>query len=111
MSDVYSYEGKMVPVKLADGQTLEQWIQEELGTTKLKSYEDSWLEKLADDRYQEFHYDATSKVLYRVEKNAIDNEGFVYAQKQEDGSYWFVTSFYNGGTHLNEMLQDGIDEA
>lgn len=111
MSDVYSYVGRMTPVQLAENQTLDEWIQKELGTTELETWVDSWIQKLEEDRYQEFHYDATSKILYKIEKQEIDNEGFVYAQKKDDGSYEFITSFYNGGTNLSEMLQDGIDDA
>ncbi len=48
--------------------------------------------------------------LYEVvEDNDLDNEDFVNVQKLDEENYSFVTSFYNGGASLNDMLKEGLN--
>ena len=39
----------------------------------------------------------------------MDNS-FVEVTKTQDDTYEFITWFYNGGTCLQEMLQEGFDQ-
>lgn len=36
------------------------------------------------------------------------NIGFVIGDPSGDGTYEYIAQFYNGGTYLDEVLEDGI---
>lgn len=50
--------------------------------------------------------------IYKVEldKSYDMYEDFVTVSETQPGVYEFTTQFYNGGTCLQEMLQEGFDE-
>lgn len=110
MSQQESWHGKLIPVKFEEGQSMDEWIQTRLGTTELKSYNENWISQLLDDCYKEYAYDSTTNILYKIEKEEFDYDNFVHMTGNPDGSYDFITSFYNGGTFLEEMLLEGIEE-
>lgn len=109
MSDVEAYRGKLVPVDL-EGMTIEEKCQQLCSATERESYNDTWLEQLEDEFYKEYFYDAVNQRLFAVKKEEFDPEELMIMSKNDDGSYEFMTSFYNGGTNLKEMLTDGIAE-
>lgn len=109
MSDVESYTGKLVPVEM-HGLTLEEKCQELCTADTLPSYTESWLEELYDEYYKQYHYSAALDTLFVVEKEPFDPESVLQMEQQEDGTYSFMVSFYNGGASLNEMLEDGLHE-
>lgn len=108
MSDVESYTGKLIPVEL-NNKTIDEWIMDKLHTQEL-GYYSNWVEALEDNHYQEYHYDSSNNILYKIEKENFDNEGFMIFNKNDDNTYSFTTSFYNGGTYLGEMLQNAIND-
>lgn len=68
---------------------------------------DDYLEYLLDEYYDE--YFTVKDTLYRIiEREDLENCEFCEIDNNNDGTYSFITSFYNGGTHLIEMLQDKI---
>ncbi len=50
--------------------------------------------------------------IYKVEldKDFNIDDNFVEITQVQDGVYEFITQFYNGGTCLQEMLQEGFDQ-
>lgn len=66
------------------------------------------MEVLYEEFWKEYHFDNSSGILYEIVKEPFDSENFVQMSKNDDGSYDFVASFYNGGTFLNDALQAGI---
>lgn len=108
MSNVESYVGKLVPVEL-DGLTVDEWIQNKVGKTEL-GYFQNWVEVLYEEFWKEYHFDNSSGILYEIVKEPFDSENFVRMSKNDDGSYDFVVSFYNGGAFLNEVLQEGVSQ-
>lgn len=108
MSEVESYIGKLTPVDMG-GKTLDEWIMNKLGTKELKGYYENWLEALDDEYWKEFHFDENSQVLYAVEKQELDPESMSNFYRNDDGTYGFVVSFYNGGTYFGEVIQKGLD--
>lgn len=110
MSDVESYVGKLTPVDLGD-RTLDEWIMDRLGTTELESYYQSWWQALEDNHWKEYCFDSETGTLYSIEKKAFDPEDMSIVSRNDDGTYDFVVSFYNGGTNLPEMLQKGMKDA
>lgn len=106
MSTQETYKGTLTPVDL-DGLTVAQKIQEILGTTELPFLTETWVEALEEGE-NDYFYDANAEVLYHLHKVELDEEDFISMESHDDGSYSFVTSFYNGGTQLSEMLQEGL---
>lgn len=112
MSSDRSIKGKLIPVNL-ENMTLEEKALSLIPESKRSNVEkygyDTALEYLLDEdsRYY-FHLD--SEILFEV--SIIDDEydSFMELKKNADGSYNFVTRFYDGGTHLGEMLDEGFDE-
>lgn len=112
MSSDVSMKGKLIPVDLGS-MTLEEKALSLIPESKRSDIEkygyDTALEYLLDEesRYY-FHND--SETLFEV--SVIDDEydSFMELKPNPDGSYDFVTRFYDGGTHLGEMLDEGFEE-
>lgn len=90
---------------------------EDVITNGFKSYENSWFEVLNDELWKtkEYHNDFfvyKNDVLYRVYdvKNHEDGDGFFYKEKTGDDEYSFITQYYNGGTCLQEIIEEEIDK-
>lgn len=107
MSEVESYKGKLVPVEM-NGLSLEEKCKELCSATELDSYVQSWFEQLKEEKYDSYYYSKQLDTLFAVEKTELDPEGFLEMTKNEDGSYEFMTSFYNGGASIAEVLDSGI---
>jgi len=108
MSDVDTYRGKLTPVDLGE-RTLDQWIQNRIGRSELKDYEDSWLEALQEELYNAYHYDRDSEILYEVQRERFDPEGFVHSKRNADGTIEFLVSYYNGGASFGEVMDEVVD--
>lgn len=107
MSEDVTYRGKLIPVDL-EGMTVEEKAREILGATELPDYYESYLEQLMDD--DDYLYYSPSATLFRVESIQDESDGFMNMTANEDGTFDFHTRFYNGGTYLAEMLEDGLNE-
>lgn len=108
MSEEVNYRGKLIPVDLG-GLTAEEKAREILGGVKLESYYESYLEKLDDGDVKYFHHEASDR-LFVMEIESHGSGYFIDLTPNDDGSYDFHTQFYNGGTHLDEMLDEGFAE-
>lgn len=76
------------------------------GPYTYKSWEDLYWNELWDE---DNLYKADGKVYKLVEHVEIENDIFKF-WKNEDGSISFVVEFYNGGTCLSEMIEEGVRE-
>lgn len=93
------------------GKTVEQWIQNyayENGDTQLPDYYNNWIEYFNDKLYKT--HLATETHIWERENiyKSNANSHFCMLIPKEDGTYIYATSFYNGGTCLNEMLEDEL---
>ena len=98
-----------------------------MGTTHQKkdfSY-DEYLEllnqgktkKWADETWEEFFFDIywdkyfiVNDELYQIlEVEDIDSCYYVQVDKQDDDTYSFYATYYDGGTCLTECLEEGIE--
>lgn len=82
-----------------------------------KSYEDSWLEVVNDELWKtkEYHNDYImhiNDIVYRAYdvKNYEDGNFFFHKEKIGDDEYSFITQYYNGGTCLQEILEEEFDK-
>lgn len=107
MSEDVTYRGKLIPVDL-DGMTVEEKAREILGATELPDYYESYLEQLIDN--DDYFYYSSSAILFRMESVLDESDGFMNITPNEDGTFDFHTRFYNGGTYLAEMLEEGLNE-
>ncbi len=68
-----------------------------------KTYTESIYEEL-DDKFI-----VLDGGLYEfIEKEDLGEDYFCYMKKNDGGTINFITQFYNGGTCLNEMLEDEL---
>lgn len=93
-----------------NGETLDEWIKTELNSETLPSYCSTWIEFLEDEHYNEYYYHKKTNILYHIVKQNISPEDFIEVSAEPDGSYSFLTSFYNGAVNLSEMIEEGLDK-
>jgi len=106
MSDYHRIEGKLIPIELTE--EIAAKILKEKGV--VESNFDSTVEHLLEDFYEE--YMEIEGRFFRVEnfKDHGNDLDFVKLYKNEDESFDFITTFYNGGTYLGEMLAEGLSD-
>jgi hypothetical protein len=109
MSEQRTYIGKFWEIDTG-GKTPEEYAKlcmKGIGITELPSYHDNWLEYLLDESDKVIMLKGK---LYRIKINHdIDDSNFCVIHKETDGSYSFATSFYDGGTYLEEVLTDEFE--
>lgn len=110
MSSDVSMRGELIPVDL-EGLTVEEkalsLVPEDKRINVAEFYE-SALEYITLE--MDYYFDKISGTLFEVSVIEEDLDNFMDITQNDDGSYSFVTRFYNGGTHLGEMLDDGLKE-
>lgn len=52
----------------------------------------------------------TDTDVYQIHDSKRIDSDFCNIHKNPDGTYSYITQFYNGGTYLQEMLTDGLNE-
>jgi hypothetical protein len=79
-----------------------------LGKDTLPTYYDSWIKYLCNEYYYEFLYIKGTLFKFVEYTDVSDESDYCHIKDNKDGTYSFITSFYNGGTCLQEMLEDGL---
>jgi hypothetical protein len=106
MSEQETHKGKMTKMDMPLGLTKEEqmlWLKNE-GVEFDTFYPEC-------DNYWTEQAIVIGDTVYKVEDDELEDSGdFFNIEKNEDGSYSYFTSFYNGGTCLQEMLEDGLKE-
>jgi hypothetical protein len=110
MSQTEYHIGKLVPVDL-QGLPLEKMCQkicQEKGVIEISSLYESWEEQVKYDFYDQYY--VVDGVIYSLQDHTegSDESHFMNMRRESDGTIHFVTQFYNGGTCLSEMVEDGI---
>jgi len=116
MSETEGYKGKLkLCKKYKDANELQANLQEFWQSIPRKErnvfYQD--VEEIDDYELEDNGYVIIDgNCIYKVE---LDKEfgvydNFVEVNQVQDGVYEFITQFYNGGTDLREMLQEGFDQ-
>lgn len=109
MSERETIRGKIIEIDL-QGKTVEEYAKQQLDCA-LPDWCDSYTDLLKDKEYSNNtplieYYDRLFKVVYQED---ITYNSFCNIEKLEDG-FSFTTSFYNGGTYLEEMIIEGLDD-
>ena len=109
MSEQETIKGKIKKVDL-QGKTLEEWAKEYVCTNytvlAIPSVYNSWLEILLNVFHERFYLYNNETLFEFIEKTEIDDSYFCFIEDNKDGTYSFYTSYYNGGTCLQECLDD-----
>lgn len=112
MSETVTYKGKLVPMTL-EGVTLEERAEyacQEFGF-EMKDYYDSWVECLEEEGNYRAAY-IRDGIIYEVKNREVDPPNdFIEGTKNEDGSYDYFVSYYNGGAGFSEIMEQMIKEA
>lgn len=111
MSEQRTYIGKLWELDL-DNKTPEEYAKQymhDIGKTELPSYYDNWVEYLLT--YNDYKFIMLKGKLYNISiEKELDESDFCVIHKETDGFYSFATSFYDGGTCLEEVLTYEFDK-
>jgi hypothetical protein len=111
MSEVETHYGKLRKVVIGEKYTIEQWCEEkckEEGITKLETYYHSWLENFIDEFHEKYFIINKEEVWEVIEHIEADDSDIDIMIPNEDGTITFIQQFYNGGTCLSEVIEEGI---
>jgi hypothetical protein len=111
MSQTETHFGKLRKVELGD-ETIEQWCKarcNEIEITEIATYHDSWEEEMRySTKYNEKYFFVDGEVWEAVEHIESQDDDIDIMIPNEDGTVTFVLQFYNGGTCLDECIEDGL---
>lgn len=108
MSDYESHTGKLILLEPKDGEDFKEQCK------RLFLQNGGELEEYNDysDLFSEFYnkYLYINEGIYQIidHKELGEEDMFCKIHKNDDDTYSFHTRFYNGGTCLSEMLEDGM---
>lgn len=107
MSDTHTIKGKIKKVNL-QGKSIEEFAKEHMSfiSRKLPSYCKSYTEYLKSYYDYKRYFTIKGKLYEIIEAKDITYDDFCIINENIDETYSFVTSFYDGGTCLIEMLED-----
>lgn len=112
MSDYESHIGKLRKVNLQE-KTREEFFKEkceEADYTEMKGsdWQDTAL-SYVDDVYEKY-FVVNDEVWELFDHMQPDSWDGIHIVDNKDGTYSFSTTFYNGGTYLNEVLEEAISD-
>ena len=111
MSQNESHFGKLRKVQLPTNWNLEDWCRakcETVGIIEISSYNDSWEEQFRDHFHEK--YFISNGTVWEVFDHIESEDGYADIMiPNEDGTITFFMEFYNGGTCLSEMIEEGLE--
>lgn len=120
MSQTEFHTGKLKEVDM-NGLSLEDYCRSkcnEAGITEIDTYPATWVEQFRDEFW--YGYGNTKKVRFFIHggkvyevidhKESESEDYFMNLTRNEDGTISFIGQFYNGGTCLDEMLEEALDD-
>jgi hypothetical protein len=107
MSESELHIGKLKPIKFKEGLSFDESIAYlRMAGYKIPEYEvDHDTKTIYCDNV--IHFNGT---FYEITTTRHDYEAFTKLNHNDDGTIDFVSSFYNGGTCLDEMLGEALNE-
>ena len=108
MSHTETHFGKLR--KIETDLTVDEWCEVKCakeGINEIPSYFDSWKEAILDKFYDKLFIvdDEIWEVIEHVESDGEDLDVMI---PNSDGTITFAQQFYNGGTCLSEVIEEGI---
>jgi len=111
MSETECNTGKLVPVKLINGESNEgfafRYCKE--NNIKKEEYCKTWVDQLFDENYKGWYLH--DGVLYRCENDRNVDEGDIFnAVKNSDVTINYVLQYYNGGCSFSEAMDCALNK-
>lgn len=107
MSEQETKCGRIKEVDL-QGKSIEEWCEnycKERG--RCKSDWETWTEFLFDIDYEKYLI-VDNRLFEIIEIESLDNSYYTRIDKQNNNTYTFYSTYYNGGTCLTECLEDEL---
>lgn len=108
MSQTETHFGKLKKVEI--NTSLEEWFKEkckEKGIEELPPYSDDWKDAFCD-KFREKFFIHEEEVWEAIDHIETDSEDIDIMIPNVDGTITFVMQFYNGGTCLSEVIEEGL---
>lgn len=104
MSETECNIGKLIPVKLINGESNEGFAFRYCQENKIEkeSYCKTYVDQLFDDDYKGWFLHGD--ILYRCENERTDSGDIFKVTKNSDGSISYVLKYYNGGCSFSEAM-------
>lgn len=116
MSETETHSGKLIKIQLSKIDTVESFCKgmcEKEGITSIPSYNQSWIETFKyDSKAASEYFILNNNIIYKMAEHLAgdDDSYFMKIYPNADGSLSFIGQFYNGGTCLDEMLSEALEE-
>jgi hypothetical protein len=113
MSQTETHFGKLRKVVINEGYTVEDWCREKCqdkGASEISSYNNTWLEEFREHFYEKYFVagDEIWEAFEHIENDGFDDIDIMIPN--EDGTITFIQQFYNGGTCLSEVIEEGLEK-
>lgn len=109
MSYTETHIGKLR--KIETGSSMKLWCKTYCNAEeyhRLSRYNDNWIEQFRSHFHEKFL--VTKDAIYeKFDHMQLEESDVYHVEKNDDGTYTFVMQFYNGGTYLDECLEEGLD--
>lgn len=107
MSEQQTKQGKFKEIDLK-GKTIEEYCKEYcVSRGVVKSHDETWSEFFFDTYYYKF-FVVNDRLFQFIEIEELDGVNYTKIDKEEDGTYSFYSTYYNGGTCLTECLENKL---
>lgn len=117
MSEVELHQGTLIKVN-RKGLSVEEWVRRWVVNYLMANQDDYYSEHIDDQDFNflsafydlswNTRYVVTNREVYRVIDHHLDSDFICNIQENTDGTYSYITQFYNGGTCLTEVLEEKL---
>ena len=108
MSEQQAKRGKFKKVDL-QGKTIEEWCEQQcVNLGKTNKWEDETWKEFFFDMYWDKFFTVKEELYEIIKVEDLDSCYYVQVDKQDDDTYSFYATYYDGGTDLRECLEDGL---
>lgn len=117
MSEVELHQGTLIKVN-RKGLSVEEWVRRWVVNYLMTNQDDYYSEHIDDQDFNflsafydlswNTRYVVTNREVYRVIDHHLDSDFICNIQENTDGTYSYITQFYNGGTCLTEVLEEKL---
>lgn len=117
MSEVELHQGTLIKVN-RKGLSVEEWVRRWVVNYLMTNQDNYYSEHINDSDFNflsAFYdlawntgYIVTDKEIYRVIDHLLNSDFICDIQENTDGTYTYITQFYNGGTCLTEVLENEL---
>jgi hypothetical protein len=97
--------------KIAIHSSVEEWAESKckLDNIEKASYNNNWLEQLRDSYYEKY-FIVNGNIYEAFDHKEFDYEDIYYLKDNGDNTFDFVMKFYNGGTCLEECIEEELEK-